>query len=76
MPQILINKYTIVIQDSGPGFPLDVIKSIGKQIATSTKGSGMGIFLAATLLDSISWEMQISNNKSGAEVLLKRTNKN
>lgn len=67
---------SIAVIDDGPGFPSHVLSRIGEPYISERSESaghmGLGIFIAATLLERTGAKVEFSNNRSGgARVVLR-----
>jgi two-component system sensor histidine kinase RegB len=65
----------ILIQDGGPGFPLELADMLGKPFFTtkSDRGTGIGLLLAKMAIDRAGGSLRLSNRAGGgarAEVIL------
>ena len=74
----------IIIEDDGPGYPMDILSKIGEPYLKSfsvrdksKSGLGLGLFIGKTLLEKnfASIICKNSKTKSGAEVIIKWNNK-
>ncbi|WP_281018619.1 MULTISPECIES: ActS/PrrB/RegB family redox-sensitive histidine kinase [unclassified Minwuia] len=55
---------TILLEDDGPGFPQDVLKTLGEPYTTTRRqrgGMGLGVFIATTLLGHSGATVDFSN---------------
>jgi two-component system sensor histidine kinase RegB len=53
------------VRDRGPGFPAEILRSLGRKVG-STKGTmGMGLLLSATTLERMGGALELSNPDSG-----------
>jgi K+-sensing histidine kinase KdpD len=63
---------SISFQDSGNGFPENIIKTQGEDIVHSSTGHGIGLHLTRKLLGANEWTMTISNNATGGRIVLEK----
>ena len=70
----------VIIEDDGPGFPVDIMKALGEpyiksrsKLSRDNAGLGLGTFLGKTLLERLSAVISFENNGSlnGAKVKIK-----
>jgi two-component system sensor histidine kinase RegB len=63
----------LVIEDDGPGFPAEVLGWLGEPFLSTRReqgGSGLGIFIANTLLARTGAKVHFQNTEQGARVTL------
>lgn len=65
--------YQICVIDSGHGFPAEMIQNNGNQIVKSSKSTGIGLFYSRSLLQTIHWGMELSNNEIGAKICISKS---
>jgi two-component system sensor histidine kinase RegB len=58
---------TLSVRDSGPGFPAELLRSLGKELQDSAKGPGhgMGLMLTAATLERLGGALALSNQPGG-----------
>ncbi len=61
----------VTIQDRGRGFAAEILQEIGKPNLTTKNGSGLGLFLAVSVLRRIGGILQVKNLENGALVTVK-----
>jgi two-component system sensor histidine kinase RegB len=61
------SELTISVHDGGPGYPADLLRSLGKKIHDSKKGPGhgMGLMLTAATLERLGGALELSNPPGG-----------
>ncbi|MDF1736449.1 MAG: ActS/PrrB/RegB family redox-sensitive histidine kinase [Minwuia sp.] len=62
---------TILLEDDGPGFPQDVLKTLGEPYTTTRRqrgGMGLGVFIATTLLGHTGATVDFSNRVEDGEL--------
>lgn len=61
------SELTISVHDNGPGFPAELLRSLGKKIQDSKKGPGhgMGLMLTAATLERLGGALELSNPPCG-----------
>jgi len=68
-----VDTIEIIITDDGPGFPIDILKSVGQPyISTREKRQdhmGLGIFIAINLLEATGAHMFFSNEQEGGAII-------
>lgn len=69
--QIKDNFCSVLIQDTGPGFSSEKLKSPFEAFETTKekgKGTGLGLWVVKSILDSVNGSIQIRNYEKGAEI--------
>lgn len=62
---------TIMLDDDGPGFSMDVLKTLGEPYTTTRRqrgGMGLGVFIASTLLSHSGAQVNFSNRIEDGEI--------
>lgn len=61
------SELTISVRDCGPGFPPEMLRTLGKRIHASQKGPGhgMGLMLTAATLERLGGALELSNAPDG-----------
>jgi two-component system sensor histidine kinase RegB len=61
-----LERLTITIKDSGPGFPSDIVEFAGKQPVISKKrGMGVGLFLTYSTINRLGGKINLYNSDTG-----------
>lgn len=63
--------YKICIRDKGTGFSEHILKTQGNEMQQTTKTGGVGLFYAKSILKTVGWTLDLSNEE-GACVQLKK----
>jgi two-component system nitrogen regulation sensor histidine kinase NtrY len=64
------NETTIIIRDSGVGFPAHIINNqIEQYFTTKQNGSGLGLSIVKKIIDDHGWKIEISNDQDGHGVI-------
>jgi two-component system, sensor histidine kinase RegB len=60
----------ITVRDRGPGFPAELLASLGQNIQpeNSRTGLGVGLMLSAAIFESLGGQLQLHNSPSGGAV--------
>ena len=65
-----LNELSIKITDDGNGFSRDILEKIGEPYITkTTKGMGLGIFIAKNLIENVNGKIQFYNSLNGNAVV-------
>ncbi|MCV6625601.1 MAG: ATP-binding protein, partial [Cellvibrionaceae bacterium] len=60
------SNFYLVIEDAGPGIPLEIAEQLGKPFVTSKgKGFGLGLFLSHASISRHGGEIKLYNRHSG-----------
>jgi signal transduction histidine kinase len=71
-PQVKLVADLICVYNDGDGFPEKVLVHQGRTASVSGASSGVGLFYASNLLQSIGWELVLENTSGGALACLKK----